>query len=291
MLKIPDKEEEIIEKIESTLEQLSVKKLIYCNHGIGDFIITSRIAKAINCGIIQTVCNDMPYRQIFSRELTSLENVKRIELPLCRNDRLARKIKDLYKSVIIHQYDSPQLYKFSNFNTIDDFMKKTLATNFNIEHKEKIKNLVFVCPRGSGSEKNYRRHLLQQELDLLVNKLHEKGKTVILVGVEKDINFYKSYEDISWINTNAIISKNKKIDINLKTFLEIISMGETAISVNTYFHFLTNAMNYQTFVIHSVNSENKPVITHENEVFFLNLRWTNDKFVATIEEILNIIGK
>lgn len=291
MIKIPDLELQVSSEIESTLEQLSVKKLIYCNHGIGDFIITSRIAKLLNCGIIQTVCNDMPYRKVFARELANLEKIKRIELPLCRNDRLARKIKQKYESVIIHQYDSPNLYKFSEYNSIDDFMRKALSTKLDINYKRKIKNLVFVCPRGSGSETGYRRHLLQSELDTLLSKLYDMGKIVILIGIEKDINFYKFDRQVTWINTNQIMSKDNKIDINLETFLELISMGETAITVNTYFHFLTNVMDCQTFVIHSMNDNNQPVITHENEVFFLNLKWTLNKFVATIPEILNMISK
>jgi hypothetical protein len=291
MIKIDNMEFQISSEIESTLEQLSIKKFIFCNHGIGDFIIASRVAKLLNCGIIQTVCNDMPYRKIFSRELANLENIKRIELPLCRNDKLSRKIKQKYESVIIHQYDSPNLYTFSKYISVDKFMKEALSTKLNINYRKKIKNLVFVCPRGSGSDTGYRRHLLQSELDELINKLYDMGKIVILIGIEKDINFYKFDKEITWINTNEITNKNNKTKIDLKTFLEIVSMGEAAITVNTYFHFLTNIMDCQTFVIHSVNDDNQPVITHENEVFFLNLNWTSNKFLATIPEILQMISK
>ena len=288
MIKIDSQQKDLETKINFMLESLPVKKIIYCNHGIGDFIICSRIAKCIGCGVLQTVCNDMIYRKEFCRELADIEKITRIELPLCRNDKLAEKIKNKYKNEIIHEYDSPKLYYFSKSKNQDEFMFEALSTKFNVEYE--IKNLVFVCPSGSGSDPNYRRHLYKYELDLIIEKLKLINKTVFLVGIEKDIKNYGFYENVKWINSNSIVTENEEIKINLEKYIKIISCAETIISVNTYFHLLSNILDIKTFVIHSTNENNESVITKENEMFFLNLSWTEKKTIANLPEILNMIS-
>lgn len=290
MIKFDSQQKDLEAKIDFMLESLPVKKIIYCNHGIGDFIVCSRIAKFIGCGVLQTVCNDMIYRKEFCKELADIEKITRIELPLCRNDKLAEKIKSKYKNEIIHEYNSPKLYYFSKAKNQDEFMFEALSTKFNVEYQPKIKNLVFICPSGSGSEPDYRRHLYKYELDLIIEKLKSINKTVFLVGIEKDIKNYGFYENVKWVNSSSIITENEKIEINLEKFIKIISCAEKTISVNTYFHLLSSVLGIETYVIHSTNRNNESVITRENEIFFLNMSWSKNKVIATIPEILNMIS-
>ena len=72
MIKFDSQQKDLETKINFILESLPVKKIIYCDHGIGDFIVCSRIAKFIGCGVLQTVCNDMIYRKEFCRELADI---------------------------------------------------------------------------------------------------------------------------------------------------------------------------------------------------------------------------
>jgi hypothetical protein len=290
MIKFDSQQKDLETKINFMLESLPVKKIIYCNHGIGDFIVCSRIAKFIGCGVLQTVCNDMIYRKEFCKELADIEKITRIELPLCRNNKLAEKIKNKYKNEIIHEYNSPKLYYFSKAKNQDEFMFEALSTKFNVEYQPKIKNLVFICPSGSGSEPDYRRHLYKYELDLIIEKLKSINKTVFLIGIEKDIKNYGFYENVKWVNSSSIITENEKIEINLEKFIKIISCAEKTISVNTYFHLLSSVLGIETYVIHSTNKKNESVITRENEIFFLNMSWSKNKVIATMPEILNMIS-
>lgn len=290
MIKIESQQKDLEAKIDFMLESLPVKKIIYCDHGIGDFIVCSRVAKNIGCGVLQTVCNDMRYRIMFCRELANLEKTMRIELPLCKNKKLSEKIKNKYKNEIIHEYDSPKLFYFSKQENQDKFMLDVFSTKFNIEYQSKIKNLVFVCPCGSGSDINYRRYLHKHELDLIIKTLKSINKTIFLVGIEKDIKNYGFYENVKWINSNSIITENEEVKIDLEKYIKIISSGEIVISVNTYFHLLSSILGIETFVIHSTNDNNESVITRENEIFFLNLSWTKNKTIATVYEILSMLS-
>ena len=292
MIKFDSLEKQTESNIISALDSLETKKLIYCNHGIGDFLICSRIAKFLNCGVIQTVCNDMIYRKNLCRELAEIEKVKRIELQLCRNDRLAREMKEKFKLEIIYQYNTPELYKLKNFKDKNEFMQTALKTPLNVEVEKTIKNFVIICPNGSGSDPNYRRHLYKKELNYAIKTLQENDKTVFLCGIEKDIKQYGHYKNVCWINTNCIIDEYRNVEkIDTIKFIKLISCAEAVISVNTYLHFLSGFLNVETFVIHSYNDNEEPVITDENKYFFLNLDWYKNKTIASLDEILRIVCK
>ena len=290
MIKIESQQKDLEAKIDFMLESLPVKKIIYCDNGIGDFIVCSRVAKNIGCGVLQTVCNNMHYRTMFCRELADLEKIMRIELPLCKNGKLSEKIKNKYKNEIIHAYNSPKLCCFSKEKNPNKFMIDVFSTKFNVEYQTKIKNLVFICPCGSSSDINYRRYLYKYELDLIIKTLKSLNKTIFLVGIEKDIKNYGFYENVKWINSNSIITENEEIKIDLEKYIKIISSGEIVISVNTYFHLLSSVLGIKTFVIHSTNNNNESVITRENKIFFLNLSWTKNKTTATVYEILSMLS-
>lgn len=91
MIKFDSQQKDLEAKIDFMLESLPVKKIIYCNHGIGDFIVCSRIAKFIGCGVLQTVCNDMIYRKEFCKELADIEKLQELNYHCAETTNLQKK--------------------------------------------------------------------------------------------------------------------------------------------------------------------------------------------------------
>jgi hypothetical protein len=270
----------------------SNKKFIMPNDGIGDLIICANFAKYTGMGVLHFTQND--YRYEFSKEFCQLINVPYFYIYNIDNIKKNNMIKNLKYNKIL-QFDIMKYFPEQEKNII---MQKIFMQDHGLK-KEKSNNqnkTAFICPNGSHSTTNIvKRSMEKNQLNYIIKKLKEKNFDIYIVGVEKDMNIYNHLSDCKWINTKFIIdSNNKKTDICMRTFFEMVSVADLSITVPTSFHCISNMLGVKTLTIHRFNMQNIPLINRNDNYsnFFANNQWykngTNVSYPEVYEYIENI---
>ncbi len=158
------------------------------------------------------------------------------------------------------------------------------------KHKiETPKNYFIICPQGSRYHPSEKRLFYPDEFNKLIDFSVSKGLTPIIVGDDRQINFFDQRQKCLQLQFNKF--NNEKISIG--SFLYLIENSQFVISVDTFLKTLSGSMHKKTFVLKNRNEHDH---FHDYGVgrwdhVFLNPEIWETIRMCSYEEIINEINK
>lgn len=268
----------------------SKKPFIISNAGIGDIIISARIANYLGTGVFHNA--DIDYREKFGRSFCNL-----IKVPYFAANNKNKEIYDFIKSSSKFVYRM-QVFVPQYLTKLGKNVDATMTEIFNQNHgfqpsPSKNKKIVLICPCASNVDPTKKRYMTKEQLKRIIELANPEKHKILLVGIEKDIAKMGMYPKCDWINTD-IIKKHEGIILpsSIEKFVNTVGESSYAITTDTFLTHLTSIFNVPTTVIYKYNQKNEPMISPDpNDRFFLNPSWYKHFNRATYEELYSNLEK
>jgi len=167
--------------------------------------------------------------------------------------------------------------------------KNTIYDSLETYKVDMPNNSFIICPAGSSFHTSERRLFYKEEFWNLIDLSIDKGFIPLLVGDDKQIDFYDSRQKCRHLQ----FDKFNGIKINIGNFLHIINKSKFVISVDTFMKTLSSLMHKETYMIRNRNEDN---VYHSYGVGRWDHIFTNPKIwkhlkLLTYDEIIEKIKR
>lgn len=279
-----------IYNFERWYDRLPKKPFIMSNAGIGDIIMSTRIAKYLNTGVFHFTNHD--YRLKFGSQFCNLLNVNYFCNEI-RNPIVHNHITNNKKFNYIKHMDVPIMFRTSNSN-MDAKMHEILSQEHGFTKlTKKDPRTILICPCASNFDYTKKRYMNRDQLTKIINLINPEIYKIYLVGIRKDMDSVGHHPWCDWINTEEIIRYNGPTEkIDMLKFFETVGTASMAITTDTFLTHVTGIFKIPTIVLYKYNHINEPMTQNDgNDRFFLNANWYKHFTRSTYEDLYASLEK
>jgi ADP-heptose:LPS heptosyltransferase len=290
MLKFELSNKDPIYNFERWYYRLPKKPFIISNAGIGDLIISARIAKYLNTGVFHFTNHS--YRHKFGSEFCNLLNVHYFYDEM-RNPVIFNQIVNNKKFNYKKHMDVPSMFRITN-DHMNVKMHEILSQDHGLTKLTRNNpRTILICPCASNFDYTKKRYMTREQLEKIINLINPINYKIYLVGIRKDMDAVGHHHKCDWINTEELIRHDGPTEkIDMLKFVETVGTASMAITTDTFLTHLTGIFKIPTIVLYKYNQENEPMTHNDgNDRFFLNANWYKHFTRSTYEDLYASLEK